>query len=101
VYSAVDGGHVEDGDLIYIKASLNGNESRDVLNYADQHPLFPQQATSNQWFDESQFESYRRLGCHVIEEMLQFREGTFSFDQFVAAAEEYCGGEKARAAGHA
>jgi hypothetical protein len=101
VYSAVDGADVEDGDLIYIKASLNGNESRDVLNYADQNPLFPQQATSNQWFDESQFESYRRLGCHVIEEMLQFRGGTFTFDQFVAAAEEYCGGEKARAAGHA
>jgi len=100
-YSAVDGADVDDGTLIYIKASLTGNESRDVLNYADQNPSFPHQPTSDQWFDESQFESYRRLGCHVVEEILQFRGRTFSFAQFVDAFEEYCGVEKARAAGRA
>jgi len=100
-YSAVDGAGVEDGALIYIKSSLTGNEPRDVLNYADQNPLFPHQPTSDQWFEESQFESYRRLGCHVVEEILQFRERTFSFEQFAEAVGEYCDIEKKRAAGSA
>ena len=59
----------EPGMLIYIKASLNGNEPPDVKQYAALDPRFPHQATSDQFFDESQFESYRRLGLHVVEEI--------------------------------
>jgi hypothetical protein len=36
-----------------------------VLEYASRDPRFPQQPTSDQWFDESQFESYRKLGHHI------------------------------------
>jgi hypothetical protein len=53
------------GMLVYIKPTLTGNESTDVLNYANEHTEFPHQATADQWFDESQFESYRKLGCHI------------------------------------
>jgi len=53
------------GTVVYIKSSLTGDEPADVLNYKKQHPVFPHDSTTNQWFTESQFESYRRLGHHV------------------------------------
>jgi hypothetical protein len=67
-YSAVDPG-APTGTIIYIKASLNGNEPPDVKQYAVSSPPFPHQPTSDQFFDEAQFESYRRLGLHIIEEI--------------------------------
>jgi hypothetical protein len=89
VYSAVDGQGVEPGHLIYIKTSITGNEPRDVLNYAAQNPSFPHQPTSDQWFDESQFESYRRLGYHVVEEIFQFRKDVATIGQFTQAVRSY------------
>ncbi|MHB1075879.1 hypothetical protein [Thiobacillus sp.] len=53
------------GILIYIKASQSGDESSDVREYADCHRSFPHESTSDQFFDENQFESYRKLGRHV------------------------------------
>ena len=53
------------GTVVYIKSSLTGDEPADVLNYKKQHPVFPHDSTTDQWFTESQFESYRRLGHHV------------------------------------
>jgi hypothetical protein len=48
--------------LVYIKPTLRGRESADVTEYAASHPAFPQQSTGDQFFDEAQWESYRRLG---------------------------------------
>ncbi|HWR77295.1 MAG TPA: patatin-like phospholipase family protein [Thiobacillus sp.] len=53
------------GVLIYIKATLTGNESSDVKEYADRHSKFPNESTGDQFFDENQFESYRELGRHI------------------------------------
>lgn len=52
------------GTLVLIKPSLNQarDEPADILNYAVQNPTFPHQTTFDQFFDESQFESFRRLG---------------------------------------
>jgi hypothetical protein len=79
-YNAVDGKdcatRIPDGELIYIKpvltrADLTANFSElvpaDVRHYAEANPPFPHQPTSDQFFDESQFESYRRLGLHSAE----------------------------------
>ncbi|MBB3233109.1 hypothetical protein [Halomonas stenophila] len=63
LYDRVDGG--PPGVLVYIKASLTGDEPVDVQAYAAAHPQFPHEPTSDQWFSESQFESYRKLGEHV------------------------------------
>ena len=57
------------GTLLYLKSSLTGDEPTDVLRYAAQHPDFPHQSTEDQWFDESQFESYRMLGFHATTEV--------------------------------
>lgn len=97
-YQSIDGAAAEDGVLIYIKSSLTGNEPRDVLNYALQNPAFPHQPTSDQWFDESQFESYRRLGCHVLDEILQFRKGQVSLQEFGDSAQTYCAVQRKPAA---
>jgi hypothetical protein len=67
-YSRIDPG-APDGILIYLKPSLSGDEPVDVLEYAAHHEQFPHEPTSDQFFDESQFESYRRLGEHIAGEV--------------------------------
>ncbi len=64
-YSQIDP-RAQDGILVYIKAALTGDEPRDVAAYAARKPEFPHESTADQWFDESQFESYRALGFHTI-----------------------------------
>jgi hypothetical protein len=59
------------GYLVYLKTSLVGDEPEDVLQYHVAHPDFPHQSTGDQWFTESQFESYRRLGLHIAETTFQ------------------------------
>jgi hypothetical protein len=55
------------GTVVYLKSSISGDEPVDVLEYQARNPAFPHQSTGDQWFDESQFESYRRLGLHIAE----------------------------------
>jgi hypothetical protein len=55
--------------LLMIKPSLMGDESMDVIQYQRTHPLFPQEPTSDQYFDEAQWESYRKLGEHIGAEL--------------------------------
>ncbi len=61
----------EPGILVYLKASLTGDESVDILNYKKAHDSFPHETTADQWFSESQFESYRTLGIHVIDTLVE------------------------------
>jgi hypothetical protein len=69
-YSEVDGGGPEsDGTLIYIKPAICGGEPADVFNYAQQSKLFPHESTADQFFSESQFESYRMLGLHSVQQI--------------------------------
>ncbi|MHC4877553.1 MAG: patatin-like phospholipase family protein [Planctomycetota bacterium] len=54
------------GTLVYLKPVLTGDEPPDLTNYARQNSRFPQQPTVDQFFNESQFESYRELGHHTV-----------------------------------
>jgi hypothetical protein len=74
-YSGVDD-HAEDGALLYIKATLSGDEPIDVANYAAAHRGFPHESTANQWFGESQFESYRVLGLHSLDSLAGSYDGS-------------------------
>lgn len=65
-YSAVDGEHAKDGFLIYIKPTLDGDEPIDVVNYKNINPDFPHETTTDEFYSETQFESYRSLGFHMI-----------------------------------
>jgi len=59
------------GKLLYVKTSLTGDEPGDVLEYRLRHQVFPHQSTLDQFFDESQFESYRALGQHIATVILK------------------------------
>lgn len=66
-YSQIDGTKKEDdGWLLYIKTSITGDEPADVRQYQRSSSDFPHESTTDQWFSESQFESYRALGQHII-----------------------------------
>jgi Patatin-like phospholipase len=70
-YSALDGDDAPDGKIVYIKPGLYDEDffPKDVYNYAQASPDFPHESTADQFFSESQFESYRALGRHAINEI--------------------------------
>jgi len=55
---------------------MNGDEGAKeeegpaVMQYKATHPDFPHEATSNQFYGEDQFESYRWLGREIAKETL-------------------------------
>jgi len=50
------------GTITWIKPTVTAKSAADVRQYRRANSSFPQQSTADQWYDESQFESYRRLG---------------------------------------
>ena len=59
------------GDILYLKSSYTGKEPLyDLHQYKLEHPDFPHESTADQFFSESQFESYRQLGKLAAEEAL-------------------------------
>jgi hypothetical protein len=69
-YRDADGKDSNDGWLLYLKSGLHGTEPMDILSYAMGHPTFPHETTANQFFTESQFESYRALGFEIASKAL-------------------------------
>jgi len=74
-YSDVDDTPPErDGLLVYIKPTIRGRGAQvpyDIYSYSRECEAFPHEATTDQWFSESQFESYRALGAHIMEQLTQ------------------------------
>jgi hypothetical protein len=60
-------GEWECAQLLYIKSSVTGDEPVDVIEFRKEHEEFPHTSTTDQFFDESHFESYRALGQHVAQ----------------------------------
>jgi hypothetical protein len=65
-YCMQDGPSAPDGTILYLKATLSGDETVDVSNFARTHAAFPHDPTTDQFFDEACFESYRALGFHTV-----------------------------------
>ena len=83
-----------DGTLVYIKACLNGvSEPMGVAEYSNSHPMFPHEPTSDQFFNEAQFESYRSLGSHAVE-CIGRKNGT-GWGDWITAAKTHAGLEAA------
>ncbi len=72
------------GWLIYLKASITGDEDVGVAQYRAVHPTFPHESTADQFFMEDQFESYRRLGRHVVQHAFR---GTAQEEPLLTVAE--------------
>ncbi|WER49704.1 hypothetical protein CupriaWKF_21480 [Cupriavidus sp. WKF15] len=51
--------------IVLLKPRLADWAPADVRQYGADHPAFPQEATSDQFFDEAQWESYRALGLAI------------------------------------
>jgi len=78
-----------DGTLIFIKPSLIGQEPRDIINYWQARSSFPQEAITDQWFSEAQFESYRSLGSYIIEAIAQDKTGKMTLAAFEQRVREH------------
>jgi hypothetical protein len=59
-----DGG--EPGIIVYIKPNLTGDEEEDVMQYKAGSNVFPHESTADQFFNEAQWEAYRCLGRHAV-----------------------------------
>ena len=67
--------HYPNGDcgiIVIVKPGLVGEEPRDVLQYKSRNPQFPHESTGDQFYDEKQWESYRRLGMHAARTIFRF-----------------------------
>ena len=74
--------------LLLIKPSWLADIPADVRAYGALRPEFPHEPTGEQWFTESQFESYRALGAFQTEQLCEgVAEGALA-DLFARAAGE-------------
>ncbi len=71
VYPELDekGGN-KTGSLLYLKSSYTSDESEIIREYRHRDVTFPHQTTTDQCFDEDQFEAYRALGEHIARQAL-------------------------------
>ena len=73
-------GKPEQGLLIYIKASLSGDENDYIMGYKAQYPSFPHETTADQIFSEEQLEVYRALGEHITRHFLDNKDRVSAFE---------------------
>lgn len=79
-----------DGHIIYFKPGFYGlEEPADVRAYAAANAKFPHEGTLNQWFGESQFESYRSLGSYVIDEICKETNADLDLTKFAALVHDH------------
>ncbi len=62
-----------DGIVLYAKAGYHKERifNAGVRNYAAANAAFPHESTGDQFFSESQFESYRALGFEIMDDILK------------------------------
>jgi hypothetical protein len=65
---------MDKGTIIFIKPALTGDEPPDVLQYRTRNRAFPHESTGDQFYDEPQWESYRRLGEHAARVAFSFAD---------------------------
>ena len=72
-YACADGSEpgCENGFILYIKPAYHGTEGAAIRSYANDNPTFPHETTADQWFTESQFESYRALALDVCDQVFR------------------------------
>ena len=56
------------GKLVFLKLSCTGDEPEYLSFYKRTVTAFPQEPTTDQFFDETKFEVYRALGYHVAQD---------------------------------
>jgi hypothetical protein len=73
-YGPRRGGGRDYGQLLYVKSSLVGSEIEYLKEYRARRPRFPHESTGDQFFNEAQFEAYRRLGYKMGRELVESQD---------------------------
>ncbi len=71
VYPATHDSPAFIGTFVYIKATMTRDLPGDIYAYQADHPEFPNEPTTDQFFNERQFEAYRELGYQLTKQLLQ------------------------------
>lgn len=82
-YPEVEGEPACKGRILYIKPCLPRQGVKltaDIVAYAAEQREFPHQPTTDQWFTEAQFESYRQLGFRIAMHGLRTAEAKQVWD---------------------
>lgn len=58
-----------EGKIFLLKTTMIKDLPADLYSYKAQHEDFPDQPTTDQFFDEKQFEAYRELGYRIADSM--------------------------------
>lgn len=59
------------GVLVIGRATLDPDTPWEIRRHAAAHPLFPHDATGDQWFDDRKFNAYTGLGRHVGQQAIK------------------------------
>ena len=65
--------HYDDGAagrILYVKPSFLAGIPAEIRAFGAAHPDFPHESTADQWFTESQFDSYRALGTWQMADLV-------------------------------
>jgi hypothetical protein len=89
-YSEIDG-KCETGTIVYLKSAVTRQNSMVVHSYDRHSKHFPHEPTTNQWFDETQFEAYRLLGLETATAALEAIKPQFPSDKHDGSSD--CRGE--------
>jgi GNAT superfamily N-acetyltransferase len=74
IYYNPRGDRKDNAILVYFKPALTGDEPCDIAQYRTRNESFPHESTGDQFYDEAQWESYRRLGEHAAYSAFRFVE---------------------------
>src|SRR5215470_6315673 len=81
----------QQGYVVYVKPVVLGNEPPDVTAYKAANDEFPHQSTADQFFDESQTESYRALGLCSINDIFEHWNDSTGFQSLIDCACDHLG----------
>ncbi len=68
--------HRPDARVVVLKPRMIADAGADLGEYHATHGTFPQEATSDQFYDEAQWESYRKLGLEIAKSVFGARMGS-------------------------
>jgi hypothetical protein len=72
----IDDKYANVGYLVYIKPVVYNDCPTDVRHYRQENDGFPHESTVDQFFSESQFESYRALGRYIVRQISETMDTT-------------------------
>jgi hypothetical protein len=87
-YPATAAAPSQRGELLYLKPWLPRGAPLEVRAFQRIKPNFPHDTTANQFFTESDFESYRRLGEHLATAALSEARSDCHLDEVFSALRE-------------